>query len=78
MNRMEELRAERTWPGTGTRSGSEELGDRIWEWTQQVERTADPNVRRVNIEVALDDEPDAVLAVVTGYLGQPSATPGLR
>jgi general secretion pathway protein I len=78
MNRMEELRAEGGWPGTGTRSGTEEQGDRIWEWTRRVESTADADVRRVEIEVARDDEPDKVLAVLTGYLGRPPARPGLR
>ena len=78
MNRMEELRAERLWPGTGTRSGTEEMAGRIWEWRQRVENTADPNVRRVEIEVTRDDEPDAVLAVLTGFVGRPPARPGLR
>ena len=78
MNQMEELRAKRAWPGTGTRSGTEEMGKRLWRWTRRVESTEDADVRRVEVEVALDEEPDDVLSVLTGYLGQPTAGAGRR
>ena len=76
MNRMEELRAERIWPSVGTRSGTEDLGGRVWAWTQRVERTEDANVQRVEIEVEPDDRDEGVLAVLTGYLGRPPVPAG--
>jgi len=72
VNRLEEIRLEGTWPPSNNRSGTEEMGGRVWRWTQKTEETADPNVRRLQITVAPDDHQDDVQASLTGFVGRPS------
>jgi general secretion pathway protein I len=73
LNRLEEIRTERSWPPATNRSGTEEMGGRVWRWTQESEETADPNVRRVQIRVGPDQDPDDVQASLTGFIGRPPA-----
>jgi len=79
LNRLEELRLATSWPSTGSLSGTEEMGGRVWRWTQRVQSTEDEYVRKVEIQVARDDAPDAPVDSVTGFVGRPPpASPGQR
>ncbi len=71
LNRLEELRLATTWPSTGSLSGSEEMGGRVWRWTQQVQNTDDESVRKVEIQVASDDARDAPIDSLVGFVGRP-------
>jgi general secretion pathway protein I len=72
VNRLEEIRIEHTWPPATSRSGTEEMGGRVWRWTQETEETADPNVRRLEITVAPDEDTADIQATLTGFIGRPS------
>jgi len=72
VNRLEEIRLEASWPPASSRSDTEEMGGRVWRWTQKTEQTADPNVRRVQITVAPDENQEDVQASLTGFIGRPS------
>jgi len=72
VNRLEEIRLEASWPPADNRSGTEEMGGRVWRWTQKTEQTADPNVRRLQITVAPDQDHEDVQATLTGFVGRPS------
>ncbi len=81
LNRMEELRLAADWPTPGSASGTEEMGGRVWRWTQTVQSTDDDHVRKVEIAVALDDDPKDSVITLVGFVGQPplapaAATPG--
>ena len=68
-NQLAELRARRSWPATGTLSGSSELAGRRWTWTAQVVATEDAAIRRVDFTVQGEDGANA--ATLIGFLGRP-------
>lgn len=68
MNRMAELEVARQYPALGRKSGSEEMANREWYWSSEVKKTPDPDIRRVEVSVRLEEGSDAaVTAFVTGY-----------
>ena len=68
-NQLAELRARRSWPATGTLSGSSELAGRRWTWKAEVVATEDPAIRR--IDFAVQGEDGAHAASLVGFIGQP-------
>jgi general secretion pathway protein I len=73
LNRLTELQAkERYWPSKGVDDGKEEMAGREWFWASEVKDTPDPDMRRVDIAVRLDDDEDVPpLTVLTGFLARP-------
>ncbi|MGI9301165.1 MAG: type II secretion system minor pseudopilin GspI [Gammaproteobacteria bacterium] len=68
MNRMAEIEAESTFPPTGTREGSEEMGNEEWFWSTTVQNTPEPNIRRIDITVRRDKSKSAPsITVLTGF-----------
>lgn len=55
MNVAAEYRLLPEWPGLGKRTGKAEMAGREWHWGAEVLETFDKQVRRVDIEVRLDD-----------------------
>lgn len=70
-NRMAEIRMEQSWPSEGTTEGTEEQGGREWHWTQEVEETPDPSLRRVDIAVRADEDDEHTVATLSGFVGAP-------
>ena len=70
-NRLTQTQVAGEWPGPGTTTGVEEMGLREWQWTRQVEATADERVHRVTVAVAPVEEPDAPRARITGFVAAP-------
>ena len=68
-NQLAELRAKRTWPATGTLTGSSELAGRRWTWKAAVASTEDPAIRRIDFEV--QDESGSNAATLIGFIGRP-------
>jgi len=66
-NVLTEARLAASLPPTGRSDGQLDLGGRHWRWQREVQSTADPEVRRVDVSVYLADarEPSGV---VTGFV----------
>lgn len=69
-NTLAELENEAPWPDTGRREGDTRMAGREWTWRLEIEGTEDPDLRRVDVEVAAANEPDRVVARLTGFLGR--------
>ncbi|RIX47010.1 MAG: type II secretion system protein GspI [Rhodocyclales bacterium GT-UBC] len=67
-NRLADIRASHQWPAIGRRQGEEEQAGIRLHWASQVEATAHPLFRRVEITVAPPDQPDAPLSRLVVYL----------
>lgn len=74
LNRLAELRASRSYPATGTRSGSEEQANADWDWIQTVSESGQPGIRQVEIEVRPADSKGDPLVRITGYAVQQLST----
>lgn len=65
-----ELQLQPQWPALGTQRGHTPMGLREWSWATRVSETFDERMRRVDIEVGIDDK--TTVAVLTAYLPQPT------
>lgn len=74
-NRMAELRAEEAW-FSGNDSGTAELAGREWFWHIETENTADSNLRRITIRVSADEGSEDWLALLEGFIVNPSVRGG--
>lgn len=73
MNKVVELRLQRTWPAVGTSNGTAEMGDITWKWTLEVKTTPDASVRRLDVAVQPQaQKADAPTASVVAFLGKPT------
>jgi general secretion pathway protein I len=75
-DRLTELRLQREFPPLGNRSGEVEFAGVAWKYTLRVEATPRPDVRRVEVDVAFAERPEARLTTLTGFLGQLPVPPG--
>ncbi|HET7371439.1 MAG TPA: type II secretion system minor pseudopilin GspI [Gammaproteobacteria bacterium] len=73
MNEAARLRASPAWPDTGHQNGTEDMAGQTWRWTADISKTVDPDLRRADITVALDDAPDTEVASLIVFIGKPSA-----
>jgi general secretion pathway protein I len=60
------------WPAVGINNGREELAGRDWIWETDVQATEDPDLRRIDVTVALEDSPDEPLVSLTAFRGRSS------
>jgi general secretion pathway protein I len=68
-NRAVELLVQPQAPTLGLSRGQETAGDRTWTWTQQVSRTADQAVVRIDVRVTRAGS-DRTLGEVTVFRGR--------
>lgn len=71
MNEAARLRTAPQWPDTGSVNGTEILGGETWRWTADITKTVDPDLRRADIEVARDADPDATVSSLIVFIGRP-------
>jgi general secretion pathway protein I len=73
LNKVAEMRLQRSWPGTGKSEGESDMADRSWHWVMEVENTPDKDVRRLKVSVTPESEKNdkAATAEVTAFLGRP-------
>ena len=76
MNRVTEVRLEPKAPTVGTDSDEVEMAGRKWRWSMEVTQTAVESIRRIDVEVALAENKDKILAVVSGFYGEAVDQPG--
>lgn len=69
-NRLIEFQLENPWPDTDKTNGNTEMAGADWRWEILVQETPDENLRRIDISVALKDEPDAPLALLSSFVGR--------
>lgn len=64
------LLSEKTWPLNKNQRGSVEMLDRTWYWEQEVQDTADQDLKAVIVTVGLDREYESSIASVTTYIAK--------
>lgn len=69
MNRMTDIRLEGELPEIGESDGEVEFATQSWRWVSRVSETAVESLRRIEVDVALADDPDAVLITLAGFAG---------
>ncbi len=72
-NRLAQMQIkDNPWPTKGGDEGTVEMAGREWFWTTEVLDTPDPEMRRVNINVRLEDDEDAPpVSILTGFIIKP-------
>ena len=70
-NRLTELQVLPAWPDVGTQNTEVEMGRFKWFVRTRTQAVADPDLRRVDVEVRLDKEADNYIYTVTGFVGNP-------
>ncbi len=73
MNKVAELRLQKSWPSVGRSNGDLEYADRSWHWKVEVTSTQDASVRRAEVSVFPEVEKDAEAPtiLITAFLGKP-------
>lgn len=70
-NRIAELSVAPQWPDIGTSDEELEFANQRWQWRAEVSETQVENLRRVDVEVSLADEPERVIHRVSALLEPP-------
>jgi general secretion pathway protein I len=72
-NRLAQMQSkDNVWPPIGTDKGETKMAGREWFWATRVAKTPDPEMRRIEIEVRMEDDEDvAPIAVLTGFVAKP-------
>ena len=74
MNEITQLQIEQAFPGKGDTKGSTVMAGTEWYWTRTIKETEDKNSRQVELMVYLDEDREARLARLIGYLSNSPAT----
>jgi general secretion pathway protein I len=70
-NKIVELSVASTWPALGDDEEEIEFAGRMWQCEIEVSETPVENLRRIDVEVALADDPERVLHKVSGLVEPP-------
>jgi general secretion pathway protein I len=77
MNRLTEIRLQKTAPGIDKTSDEVEMAGRRWKWTMNVTQTPVETIRRIDISVRpAEAKEGASMASVAGFYGTAVAPPG--
>jgi type II secretion system protein I len=77
MNRLTEIRLQKSAPGIDKTSDEVEMAGRRWKWTMNVTQSPVETIRRIDISVRPSEAKEgASLASVTGFYGTAVAPPG--
>ncbi|HHI91903.1 MAG TPA: type II secretion system protein GspI [Gammaproteobacteria bacterium] len=71
MNKMTELHVSKKWPSLRTTKGSTLMARHEWFWSVRVSKTPNQNIRRVDVRVRPDENDEAPLVTLTGFVNQP-------
>ncbi len=71
MYRLGELRLEEPWPNEGITRGNIVMLKRDWSWKQEVIKTSEESLRRVEISVGPKDDEDYKLTKVVAFFAKP-------
>lgn len=70
-NVLTELQVIPAWSDVGTKNTEVEMGNFTWYVKTQTQAVADPDLRRVDVEVRRDREVESYVYKVTGFVGNP-------
>lgn len=59
-----------SWPDTGTRRGTTQMGRRLWHWRQTVSQTEDQDIRRIEVKVSLESDAKTPVTTLAGFVGR--------
>jgi general secretion pathway protein I len=77
MNRLTEIRLQKSAPGIDKTSDEVEMAGRKWKWTMNVTQTQVETLRRIDISVRpAEASENSSTAFVTGFFGTAVAPPG--
>lgn len=77
MNTLTELRLLGEFPAVGTQSDDVEMANVRWRYEIRVSETASDALRRADVTVAFEDDPDRPVATLVGFLPRPAQGGGL-
>ena len=72
VNKATEYAVMHRWPSVGVRSGISEMALREWPWQVTISNTAEPKIRRVEIEVFGAQQESVVVATLISFVSQPA------
>lgn len=75
-NALTELQSVPAWPSVGTTNTETQLGQFQWFVRTRTQAVADDDLRRVDIEVRLDEDAENYVYTLTGFVGNPEARQG--
>lgn len=70
-NILTEFSVRAQWPPIGETEGDVEFAQRQWIWRAEVSATPIDNLRRVDVAIFLDDDPEAQIHTMSGFLEPP-------
>lgn len=70
VNRVAELELDKTWIELGTTRGKELMAGRTWYWVISTEKTPDPDIRKAEVSVGLEEKSKALVSMVA-FLDRP-------
>ena len=72
LNQMADLKIKKAWPKLGETKGKQEMAGQKWVWQQETKKTADKNIKRIELSVWNSKETDAdPFVTVVGFLPKP-------
>jgi general secretion pathway protein I len=71
-NQIAELRFSETFPEVSEFNGEVDYANTRWRWQAVVSETGVEDLRRVDVEVALVEQPDRIIRTVSGFLVPPA------
>lgn len=71
-NVLTELQARPAWPDNGTKTSEVEMGATTWHVKTITQKVADPDLRRVDVEVRKDKDADNYIYSASGFVGNPA------
>lgn len=70
MNKMTEYHVLEQWPNVSRSNGVVTMAQRDWKWTVKITQTPDKDMRRIDIDVATNADPDQALSSLSGFIGR--------
>ncbi len=77
-DKLIEMQVDKTWPPKDKAKGERELVGQKWYWQQRVEKTEDPNLRKISVEVRLKPEDKFSLYTLSTFVSKQKEKPGVN
>ncbi|MDB4223392.1 type II secretion system minor pseudopilin GspI [Granulosicoccus sp.] len=70
-NVLAELQVVPAWPSIGSKNTEVDMGTLTWYVKTSTQAVADPDLRRVDVEVRRDKDAESYIYTVAGFVGNP-------
>lgn len=70
MNMISTIRISGDFPDVGRFDGSTEFASREWRWEARISETGVNDLRRIDMHVAYEEQPDDTVTIVTGFVSR--------